>query len=169
MMKLSFKRASAAALAASLALGAVAVPAFAQQYGSPSYQNDNGQLSGGPKPQYQPPPPQSQSPPLFSGQRDDPAFRGDDRHDRDDWRDNDWRRRKPDFQQVQRDCSRAGIQEAWNRGYYSAQYNNGPRLVEGRRGWEMQGQMRLHDRKGYSYVNTICRVNRGGVDIDFLR
>ncbi len=91
-------------------------------------------------------------PPLFSGQRDD---RG--------WNDNsDWRRRKPDFQTVQRECSMAGIREAWNRNFYSAQYHDGPKLVEGRNGWEMQGRMRLHDRKGYSYADTWCSVGRNG-------
>jgi hypothetical protein len=136
-------KASAAALAASVALIAAA-PAIAQQYG-------DRELSGAPRTQ--------QSPPLFEGQ------------DRDrDWNDND-RRRKPDFQRVQEDCSRAGIQEAWRLGHYSAQYHDGPRLEYGRYGWEMRGKMRLHNRKGYSYVNTVCDVrgNRGSVDIEFLR
>lgn len=135
---LTFK-AVAAALAASAVL-AVAVPAFAQP---PSY--DDGKLEGGP--------------PLFEGQQ----YRGD----RDgDWNDNrnnnDWRRRKPDFQTVQRECSIAGIREAWNRNYYSAQYHDGPRLVDGRYGWEMRGKMRLHGRKGYSYVDTYCDIGRNG-------
>jgi hypothetical protein len=138
MSKNIFLRASAAALAASLAL-AVAIPAFAQ-------------------------------PPLMAGQD---GYRGDDRdwNDDDRGRDDDWRRRKPDFQQMQRDCSRAGIQEAWNRNYYSAQYNNNPRLVESRYGWEMRGNMRLHGRKGYSYVDTICEANgrSNNVRIEFRR
>ena len=141
-------KAVAAALAASMAL-AIAAPAFAQ----PGYRDD-GRLEGGP--------------PLFSGQdnrgRD---YRGDDRgwNDRDDWR-----RRKPDFQTVQRDCSIAGIREAWDRNFYSAQYHEGPKLYEGRYGWEMRGKMRLHDRKGYAYVDTTCDVGRGGdVRIEFGR
>ncbi|MDP3494649.1 MAG: hypothetical protein Q8R82_16180, partial [Hyphomonadaceae bacterium] len=136
-------KAVAAALAASVAFS-VAAPAFAQ----PGYRED-GRLEGGP--------------PLLSGQ----DYRGDDRgrNDRDDWR-----RRKPDFQTVQRDCSIAGIREAWDRNFYSAQYHEGPKLHEGRYGWEMRGKMRLHDRKGYAYVDTTCDVGRGGdVQIEFGR
>jgi hypothetical protein len=145
MMKHIFSKAVAAALAASVAL-AVAVPAFAQ----PGSRDKD--LDG--------------APPLFSGQE----YRGDRDRDGDWGRDNDWRRRKPDFQQVQKDCSIAGIRKAWERNYYSAQYHDGPRLVEGRNGWEMRGKMRLHDRKGYSYVDTYCEVGRGNnVKIEFGR
>lgn len=141
MMKQIALKASAAALAASLALIAVA-PALAQQG------DRDRDLAG--------------APPLFEGQSRDRDRNGD-------WNDND-RNRKPDFQRIQEDCSRAGIQEAWGLGYYSAQYHDGPRLEYGRRGWEMRGKMRLHNRKGYSYVNTVCDVRgRGGVDIEFLR
>src|SRR5690349_18837607 len=102
MTKHILSRAVAAALAASMAL-AVAVPALAQPG---AYRQE--------------------SPPLFAGQDD---FRRGDR----DWNDrDDSRRRKPDFQQMQRDCSREGIEAAWNRNYYSAQYNDAPRLVESR-------------------------------------
>jgi len=95
------------------------------------------------------------APPLFAGQ--------DYRGDRDDWR-----RRKPDFQEVQKNCSIAGIREAWSRNFYSAQYHEGPKLHEGRNGWEMRGKMRLHDRKGYAYVDTTCDVGRGdNVKIEF--
>lgn len=136
-------KASAAALAASLALLAV-VPAVAQ----PPGRNDP-ELAG--------------APPLFKGQQPE-GYR-----DRDgNWNDrDDWRRRKPDFQQMQRDCSREGIQEAWDRNFYSAQYNDAPRLVEGRYGWELRGSMRLHGRKGYSYVDTVCSMDRGNVRFDF--
>jgi hypothetical protein len=140
-------KAVVAALAASMTL-AVALPAFAQPGN-----RDDGRLDG--------------NPPLFSGQND----RGNDRdwargsNDRDDWR-----RRKPDFQTVQRDCSIAGIREAWDRNFYSAQYHDGPKLYEGRDGWEMRGKMRLHDRKGYAYIDTTCDVGRGGdVRIEFGR
>ncbi|MDP3736039.1 MAG: hypothetical protein Q8R02_01540 [Hyphomonadaceae bacterium] len=145
MMKHIALKASAAALAASMALIAAA-PALAQQYG-----DRDRELAGAPRAQ--------EYPPFFEGQND---RYGD--------RDND-RRRKPDFQRVQEDCSRAGIQEAWRLGYYSAQYNDGPRLEYGRQGWEMRGKMRLHNRRGYSYVNTVCDVRggRSGVDIEFLR
>lgn len=146
MMKHITSRVAAAALAASVAL-TVALPAVAQP--GNSYGRDNGQLDGGPA--------------LFSGQED---FR---RGDRDDRGRDDWRRRKPDFQTMQRDCSKQGIETAWNRNYYSAQYHDSPRLVEGRYGWELRGKMRLHDRKGYSYIDTICDYDRGRVDFEFRR
>ena len=135
MMKHISLKASAAALAASMALIAVA-PALAQQ-----------------------------TPQLFEGQE---AYRDRDRDDnRDDNRD---RNRKPDFQWAQEQCSRAGINEAWRRGYYSAQYHDpAPRLERGRYGWEMRGKMRLHNRRGYSYVNTACDVRGNRVEMEFLR
>ena len=134
-MKNAFtSKAVAAALAASMAL-AFAAPALAQ----PGYRDD-GRLEGGP--------------PLFAGQ---------DRRDDRGWSDrDDWQRRKPDFQTVQRDCSMAGIREAWNRNFYSAQYDEGPKLIEGRNGWEMRGKMRLHDRRGYAYADSWCEVGRNG-------
>jgi hypothetical protein len=140
MSKTLIHRASAAALAASVALAA-AVPAFAQ----PSGRYQDPQLEG--------------APPLFSGQ-DYRSHRGWGERD-------DWRRRKPDFQQMQRDCSRAGIQEAWSRSFYSAQYNNSPRLMEGRYGWELRGNMRLHNSRGYSYADTVCTANGRGGDVRF--
>jgi len=136
------KTLSPKAVAAALA-ASMALAIAAPAFAQPGYRDD-GRLEGGP--------------PLFSGQYDD---RG--------WND-DWRRRKPDFQTVQRDCSIAGIREAWDRNFYSAQYHEGPKLYEGRYGWEMRGKMRLHDRKGYAYVDTICDVGRGGdVRIEFGR
>jgi len=141
---------AAAALAASAAL--IAMPALAQQ--------GDRDLAGAPRSQ-------QEYPPLFSGQND---YRNDDRNnDRNgDW--NNDRRRAPDFQNAQRDCSRAGIQEAWQRNFYSAQYDGRPRLEYGRRGWELRGRMRLHNRDGYNYVNTVCDLrNRGGAQIEFLR
>jgi hypothetical protein len=88
-------------------------------------------------------------------------------------RDGDWRGRdhdrgrweKPDFQTVQGACSRAAIDEAWRRGFYSAQYHNGPRLVEGVRGYEMRGQVRLHDRRGFTYWESVCEWDRGRVGL----
>lgn len=116
---------------------------------------------------------EQESPRLFEGQEYERERERDPSRDRDpDWdRDYDWdRARRPDFQWVQEQCSRAGIYEAWRRNYYSAQYHDGPRLERGRYGWEMRGRMRLHDRRGYSYVNTVCDVrNRGDVEIEFLR
>jgi hypothetical protein len=145
MKKQTVLRAVAAALAVSMTLG-VALPAFAQ----PGTRGDP-RLDG--------------APPLFAGQ----DFRGDrdgNWNERD--RDDNWRRRKPDFQEVQKNCSIAGIREAWSRNFYSAQYHEGPKLYEGRYGWEMRGKMRLHDRKGYAYIDTTCDVGRGdNVRIEF--
>lgn len=100
-------------------------------------------------------------------------YRGDRDHD---WRDRGHRgdrdRGRIDFQTAQRTCSRMGVQEAWNRNYYSAQYDGAPRLVDSRRGgWELRGRMRLHDRSGYRTVDTACDLRRGGeaVKFDFLR
>lgn len=142
MSKTIILKASAAALAASMAL-AVAIPAFAQ----PPGRYDDPPLAG--------------APPLFKDQ-------GQEGYGERGWNDrDDWRRRKPDFQQMQRDCSREGIQEAWDRNFYSAQYNQSPRLIEGRYGWELRGSMRLHGRKGYSYADTVCSIDRGKVRFDF--
>lgn len=163
MMKhIRFPGSAAAALAASAIL--LSTSAFAQ--GAPGYNRA---------------PP---APPELSG---GPGFRGDEfrREDwrNEDWRNDDWRnddrrgddfrgdrRRAPDFQTAQAQCSRAGIQVAWGQGFYSAQYDGKPRFVEARRGWEFHGRMRLHDRRGYSYVNTICDFGgRGDARIEFVR
>jgi hypothetical protein len=80
-----------------------------------------------------------------------------------DWRHDGERRQKPDFQTVQGACSRAAVEEAWQRGFYSAQYHNGPRLVEGVRGYELRGQVRLHDRRGFTYWESVCEWGRGRV------
>jgi hypothetical protein len=92
--------------------------------------------------------------------------RGDDRgyDDRrgDDRRYDDWRRReRVDFQVAQATCSRAAIQEVWSRGQYSAQYEGGPKLVEGLYGYELRGRIRIHDRKGIWTRDSICELRRG--------
>jgi hypothetical protein len=143
--------AAAAALAASAALVSVSAPAIAQE------------LAGAPQ----------ETPRLFEEQNRDRDWDRDrdDNYDRD--RDSDYndRRRAPDFQYAQEQCSRAGIQEAWRRNYYSAQYDSRPRLEYGRNGWELRGRMRLHNSRGYSSVNTLCdlRNNRSGAQFEFLR
>jgi hypothetical protein len=131
-----------------------------------------GELEGGPGSRYSPPP-TAMAPPPQEFQRGGPGEvfnNGPDgyRGDRDDWNRG---RDRVDFQRAQESCSRAGIQEAWSRGYYSAQYEGGPRIENGRRGPEMRGRMRLHDRKGYSFKETICGLRRGGeaADFDFVR
>lgn len=151
---------AAAALAVSATF--VAAPAFAQGAPAAKHVQHAQELSGAP------------------GFRGEHEFRGDRevrgapdwRGDRDeDWRgEGDWRRRAPDFQTAQAQCSRAGIQMAWNQGFYSAQYDGKPRFVEARRGWELHGRMRLHNQRGYSHVNTICDMRgRGDARIEFVR
>ena len=129
------------AAAAALAASAVLVFASAAQA-----QQSQQELEGAPR--------------LFSGQDDD----------RDNYRDRD-RDRRPDFQYAQRNCSREANREAWDRNYYSAQYDGGPRLEYGRDGWELRGRMRLHSGRGYSYVSTVCDLRRNGevTDFDFIR
>ena len=165
---------AAAALAAATVLSST--PAAAQ--------TPNLELEGGPGSQRAAPrsvAPPSVAPQTLAQQEYRGSFPGgrewrdyDDRDDRDDrsWRNDDWRSegRQPDFQTVQKECSRAAVEEGWRRGFYSAQYNDGPRLVAGPRGWEMRGQLRLHDRKGYHYTGSICEWGRGQVeDFAFTR
>lgn len=151
LKRLFSSRVAAVALAASVTLG-LAAPVLAQPTGRPY---DDQPLAGG-------------QPPLFPGEG---PYREDQRGDwgRNDRR-NDWGRYRPDFQAAQRDCSIAAIRKAWDQGFYSAQYNEGPRLVEGRYGWELRGQMRFHNRKGYGYAQVICDIRRDGdVRVEFVR
>ena len=136
--------AAAAALAASVVLVS-STPALAQQGRQAE------ELEGAPR--------------LFSGQEYE---RDRDRDDR-DW--DRGRDRRPDYQYAQRNCSREANREAWDRNYYSAQYDGGPRLEYGRDGWELRGRMRLHNSRGYSYASTVCDLRRNGEvsDFDFLR
>jgi hypothetical protein len=161
-------------LGTAAALAAVAL--FAASANAQSFPRA-GDLEGGPGSRIAPPLVTAQAPAPPQQFRRGPGevfnngpdgYRDDRDRDRDDWR----RGRDPiDFQRAQESCSRAGIKEAWDRGYYSAQYEGGPRIVDGRRGPEMRGRMRLHDRKGYSYTETVCELRRGGeaVDFDFVR
>jgi hypothetical protein len=140
------------ASAAALAVSAVLVPSLATAQAPRA----NPDLAGGP------------------GYRGDPQVdlwgrdvdpRYDDRRDdrRDDWR----KRERVDFQAAQASCSRAAIEEAWRRGYYSAQYNDGPKLVEGRFGYEMRGRIRIHDRKGIWTRDSVCELRHGRAS-DFI-
>jgi hypothetical protein len=146
MMNLRTLGAVAAALAVS------AVPVSAQQFAQqplPPAQSD--ELEGAPR--------------LFSDRNSDRDY---DRDGRDRSRERD---RRPDYDRAERNCSREANREAWNRDYYSAQYDREPRLDYNRNGWELRGRMRLHGSRGYSYVNTVCEVRRNGDvdDFDFLR
>jgi hypothetical protein len=141
-----------AATAALAASAAVLAPALAQQgpgY-NPNYNNQD--LAGAPD-----------------------AFRGQDRN-----RDNDYDRnnsgwnggRQPDYNWAVQQCSRAANQEVWRTNGFSAQYDGkAPKLYNQRRGWEMHGRLRIHDERGFSYVNAICDLGngRGNVRIDFQR
>ena len=138
--------AAAAALAVSAVLVSATAPALAQQSRSQ-------ELDGAPR--------------LFSG--------GDDRDEDRDWNRDSERYRdrdsRPDYDRAQRNCSREANREAWNRNYYSAQYDREPRLEYSRNGWELRGRMRLHDNRGYTHRNTVCNLRRNSEvrDFNFLR
>ncbi|MDZ4760690.1 MAG: hypothetical protein SGJ21_06420 [Alphaproteobacteria bacterium] len=164
-----FLRMSVAALAAAAFLSSPVATAQGVFLKVQSPQNN--ELAGGPARQ-----PQDWRGGGDDDRRYDDAQRGDDG----DWRygedrrygDDDWRgrRRAPDFQTVQASCSRAAIQEAWRTNAYSAQYDGAPRLVEGRRGYELVGRVRVHSRKGYTTGATVCEL-RGSdaVRFEYLR
>jgi hypothetical protein len=136
------KNALSRAAAAALAASMVlaAAPAFAQ----PGYRDD-GRLDGGP--------------PLFSGHDD--WGRGD--------RDDRWRRDRPDFGWMLRECSRVGVEQGWRRNYYSAQYADMPRLREGRETWELRGRMKMLTENGYSYIDTVCEYHGKDIRFEFRR
>ncbi|MEP7211133.1 MAG: hypothetical protein ABI740_09880 [Alphaproteobacteria bacterium] len=96
------------------------------------------------------------------GDRDD-YWRGED------WRRGNWRKDTAYFQRAQETCSKMAIQDVWRQGGYSAQYEVGPKLIEGRRGPELRGSMRVHDRRGLRFSPTVCELGRGGEarDIDW--
>ena len=142
-----------AATAALAASAAVLAPALAQQGPPPGYSNQD-----------------------LAGSQD--AFRGQDRN-----RDNDNDRntgnsgwnggRQPDYNWAVQQCSRAANQEVWRTNGFSAQYDGkAPKLYDQHRGsWELHGRLRIHDQRGFSYVNAICDLGngRGNVRIDFQR
>jgi hypothetical protein len=112
--------------------------------------------------------------PGYQQQRDNNYNDRNGDWDRNDYSDRnpDWRRRSPDINWATEQCSRAANRDAERRNFFSAQYDGkAPRLVEGRRGWELHGRLRIHDPRGMHYENAICdlRNGRGGVSIDYLR
>lgn len=143
-------RTVAAATAALAASAVFLAPALAQQ--GPGYNpNYNNELAGGPD-----------------------AFRGQDYRDRDDYnRNGGWNGgRQPDYNWAVSQCSRAANQEVWRQNGFSAQYDGkAPKMYNQRRGWEMHGRLRIHDERGFNYVNAICDLGngRGNVRIDFQR
>lgn len=58
-------------------------------------------------------------------------------------------------------CSRAGEDEAHDRNFEWAEYEDAPRFYHGRT-WEVRGLMRLEDRRGYMIVDTVCEVSTDG-------
>jgi len=144
-----------AATAALAASAAVLAPALAQQGPPNSYNNQD--LAGAPD-----------------------AFRGQDRdynrdYDRNDRNNNSgWNGgRQPDYNWAVQQCSRAANQEVWRTNGFSAQYDGkAPKMYDQRRGsWELHGRLRIHDQRGFSYINAICDLGngRGNVRIDFQR
>lgn len=134
---------SLGAAAAALAASAVLVSAAA-----PALAQQSQELDGAPR--------------LFSGQDRD--------RDR-DWNNGPGRDSRPDYDRALRNCSREANRDGWDRDYFSVQYDREPRLEYNRNGWELRGRMRVHDRRGYSQINTVCDVRRNGdvTDFDFLR
>jgi hypothetical protein len=142
-----------AATAALAASAAVLAPALAQQ--GPGYNNQD--LAGAPG-----------------------EYRGQDynrdynRDDRDYDRNGGWNGgRQPDYNWAVSQCSRAANQEVWRDNGFSAQYDGkAPRFYNQRRGgWELHGRLRIHDQRGFSYVNAICDIGngRGNARIQFQR
>lgn len=72
-----------------------------------------------------------------------------------------FRQARLDFATARRSCTRAGVEAARERDFYSAQYDGAPHFYEGRR-MELRGLMRLEDRRGYMIVDTVCEVDAEG-------
>lgn len=64
------------------------------------------------------------------------------------------------YENARRACTRAGMNEAIDRDFYSARYEAAPRLFERER--ELRGLMRMDDRRGYLLVDTICELDDDG-------
>lgn len=67
------------------------------------------------------------------------------------------------YESARRACTRAGMDEALDRDFYSARYDSAPRLFER----ELRGVMRMDDRRGYVLVDTICELDHDGIVLDF--
>jgi hypothetical protein len=68
------------------------------------------------------------------------------------------------YESARRACTRAGMDEALDRDFYSARYQSAPRLFER----ELRGIMRLDDSRGYLLVDTICELDDDGRAVDFV-
>lgn len=93
------------------------------------------------------------------GDDDDPAFEEDDTPVTPSPR--RFRQARLDFATARRSCTRAGVEAARERDFYSAQYDGAPHFYEGRR-MELRGLMRLEDRRGYMIVDTVCEIDADG-------
>lgn len=101
-------------------------------------------------------------PPAGSyGDRDD---RGHERNDRDEAEDH--RILNGRLAQSIAACSREANIFVQDRGAWSAQYADSPRLVETRGNYELRGRMRIHDDRGFHIEDSRCQVRRGDV-VDF--
>jgi hypothetical protein len=67
------------------------------------------------------------------------------------------------YESARRACTRAGMDEALHRDFYSARYESAPRLFDR----ELRGVMRMDDRRGYVLVDTICELDDDGTVLDF--
>jgi hypothetical protein len=69
------------------------------------------------------------------------------------------------YEAARRACTRAGMDEAVARDFYSARYDAAPRLFEYER--ELRGLMRMDDRRGYLLVDTVCVLDDAGAVLHF--
>ena len=67
------------------------------------------------------------------------------------------------YESARRACTRAGMDEALDRDFYSARYQSAPRLFDR----ELRGVMRMDDRRGYVLVDTLCELDDDGLVINF--
>lgn len=67
------------------------------------------------------------------------------------------------YESARRACTRAGMDEALDRDFYSARYQSAPRLFDR----ELRGVMRMYDQGGYVIVDTLCEIDEDGFVLDF--
>lgn len=67
------------------------------------------------------------------------------------------------YESARRACTRAGMDEAIDRDFYSARYESTPRLFDR----ELRGVMRMDDRRGYLLVDTVCELDDDGIVMNF--
>lgn len=92
------------------------------------------------------------------GDRDHRDYERSDRDERDDQRVLNGR-----LAQSIGACSREANDFVQDRGAWSAQYVENPRLVESRGNYELRGRMRIHDDRGFHIEDSRCEVRRGDV------